>query len=192
MSLLSNARPYRKSSPDPTNSPNPTTRTCTCTQGTASTYSSAWFLPSSPLSYSLYPRQSCSKSRARRRSRLAWSCFLHSCSAWRWGYWQKQKDMRCLLLPLRKFYFSFRSFFSCITIQISSSSLPYRVLIVVFSSSLGARCPYAANSFADKDLSAYDIIISFLFKGDCGFKSFRALRAGAWRCIIIFALGCDQ
>ena len=41
ISILSNARPYRNSSPDRKNSPNPTTLTCTCTQATASPSSSA-------------------------------------------------------------------------------------------------------------------------------------------------------
>lgn len=124
--LISLLRPYRNYFPDLKNSLNPMTRTCTCTQNTASIPLSAWFWPPSPLSYSLYPPQFFTKSRAVRHSRLGWSCFSRFFSVSRLVYWRKQKGMRCLLLPLRKFFFlSFSSSFlsllshlSCIVIQI--------------------------------------------------------------------------
>lgn len=118
MSLL---RPHRNSFPDLKNSPNPMTRTCTCTQNTASTPLSAWFWPSSPSFYSLFPPQSCTKSRATRRSRLCWSFFSRFCPVSRLVYWRKQKDMRCLLLPPRKFkkiILFLLSHLSCIVIQL--------------------------------------------------------------------------
>lgn len=92
--------------------------------------------------------------------------------------------MRCLLPPLRKFNFSSKFLFDHYSIFINFFALSSSDSC--FSSSIGAHFPYAANYFAEKELSAYDIISLFL-EGNWGLKKFRGSRAGTWRCSILFA-----